>query len=193
MIPIAELRAWVGAAASAQTDALLLQLEAHAVEQVALTTGAYLGPVDDFVDRVIGGGSTELRLPRFPVSEVISVQRSWLTDVVSAPEAVTDFVVRSPTLVRTGGAVWTLGAEFEVDYTAGYEDDEVPRIYRQAVLGIVKATYEAQAASLSADEEFKKESLGEYAYEAAGTGTDADSAAGTVRSILAQLPRRIRV
>lgn len=193
MIPIAELRAWVGATADPTTDALLLQLEAHALAQVELTTGAYLGPEDDFVDRIIGDGTTELRLPRGPVTDVSYVEESWRTDAEPVPVDVPDYAIRSPLLIRTGGGVWTRGAEFEVEYTAGYDAADVPPLYRQAVLEIVKATYDAQAASLAAGEEFKKETFGDYSYERFAAAPTASDASGSVKAILAQLPRRVRV
>lgn len=193
MIPVDELRAWVGAADTAPTNALLVSLEAYAVAQVELTTGAYLGPADDFVDRIIGTGSIELRLPHFPVTAVASVEQSWLRDATPTPVAVTDFVLRTPLLVRTAWGVWERGAEFAVTYAAGYEPDAYPPIYRQAVLDIVKATYDAQTAALASAGNVKTESLGEYSYESAISSTDFDAAASSVKAILAQLPRRVRV
>lgn len=198
MIPVEELRAALGAAPT--DDALLESLEQYAVAEVELTTGRYLGPAEDFTDQIIGDGSTELRLPRFPVSEVVSVEQSWLTDAVPAPVAVTDFVLRTPRLIRTAGGVWTRDAEFTVEYHAGYEDDEVPPIYRQAVLDIVAATFPVSKAMATATVdagEFKSETFEEYSYTRADSGSAASgtpsAARASVAAILARLPRRIRV
>lgn len=193
MIDVAELRAWVGVTDNSADD-LLEQLEAVAVEQVALTSGAYLVASGSVTDQIIGDGTTVLRLPKAPVTAVASVSESWVTDASPSPTAITDFARRDALLYRTGGAVWLRGAEYAVTYTAGYADDAFPSLYRQAVLDIVKALYDAQSASLEGAGDFRTESLGEYSYEAASTGSvDFNTAAASVKAILAQLPRRVRV
>lgn len=193
MIPVAELRAWVGAADTPENNALLVQLEARAVADVELTTGAYLGASDSVVDRIIGDGSTVLRLPKAPVTAVASVAEAWTTDPDLDSVTITEFALRSPLLYRSGGAVWIAGAEYEVSYTAGYAADAFPPLYRQAVLDIVKATYDAQTSSQSTEEQFKKETFGDYSYERFSGPATSNDAASSVKTILAQLPKRVRV
>lgn len=195
MIPLADLRAWTGAAASPENDALLTRLDAYAVAEVELTTGAYLGVSGTVTDRVIGDGTAVLRLPKGPATAVASVQEAWIANPEIDPVAVTAFALRAPLLYRSGGGVWARGAEYTIGYTAGYAADAYPQLYWQAVLDIVKAAYEAQSASLATDEGLQRESLGEYAYElAAGSSSLTPAAArASVAAILARLPKRIRV
>lgn len=193
MINVTELRAWVGVTDNSADD-LLEQLEAFAVEQVALTTGAYLGASGTVTDRVIGDGTFVLTLPKGPATAVATVNESWLTDLTPSPVAITGYTLRSPVLYRTGGAVWKRGAEYEITYTAGYAADAFPELYRQAVLDIVKALYDAQSASLAGAGDYAQESLGEYTYDATSTASvDFNAASATVKDILAQLPKRVRV
>ena len=200
MIPVEDLRTWVGLEADDDSaDALLTQLEAAAVAEVELTTGQYLGPVEEFVDRVIGDGTYRLRLPKGPVTAVESITEAWPTHPDDEPVAVTDFVLRSPHVIATNAYFWVRGAEYEVTYTAGYAEEDIPPLYRQAVIDLVRATYPAAAASQSSGVdagEFKAESLGEYSYtlaDGATSSTDSDGARASVSDILARLPRRIRV
>lgn len=195
MIAVADLRAWVGAADTTENNALLTQLEAYAVAEVELQTGAYLGVSGTVSDRVIGDGTTQLRLPKYPVTAVASVAQSTPTDVDPDPVDVTEFALRSPLLIRTGGATWTRDDEFEITYTAGYAADAFPSLYHQAVLDIVKATYDAQAASLGSDDDVSRETLGEYSYELASSvaSLTPGAARGDAATILSRLPRRLRV
>lgn len=203
MIPVDELRAWVGADASA--DPLLGILEAAAVARVELWTRAYFGPSASFTHRIIGDGSLRLPLPKYPVTSVTSVTQSWLTDVTPTAVPVMDFVIRTPYLYRTGGGIWELGAEFTVEYTAGYDPAAVPAfpypvIYYDAVRDIVAARFGARSAATggAAAETFKSETSPDYSYErfdtgdSAGTATD-DSAEESVVAILARLPKRMRI
>lgn len=195
MIPIPELRNWVGADAS--SDSLLTVLEAAAVARVELWTREYMGASATFTHRIIGDGTPRLALRRWPVTAVASVTQSWLTDVVPTAIPVTDYVIRDPYLYRTGGGVWTRGAEFTVEYTAGFL--VYPEIYRDAVRDIVAARFGARTAATggAGAEVFKSETSPDYSYErfdteGAGTPTD-DGAEESIASILARLPRRVRV
>lgn len=195
MIPIPELRDWVGADAS--EDPVLTVLEAAAVARVELWTRGYFGPSATFTERVVGDGSIRLALPKYPITAVASVNQSWLTDTVPVPELVTEFVIRTPYLIRTGGRSWDRGAEFTVEYTAGYSD--YPEIYESAVRDIVSATYGARsaAATTAAEEVFKSETSPDYSYERFDSDPVAsasdEAAEESVKAILARLPRRARI
>lgn len=197
MIPVPELRDWVGT--DATQDATLAILEAAAVARVELWTRGYFGLQGTFTDRVIGDGTTRLALPKYPIVAVASVNQTWLTDAVPAPVAVTEYVVRSPYLIRTSGLTWARGAEFTVEYTAGFAADAYPEIYRSAVRDIVAATFSARsvAAELPGADVFKSETSPDYSYErfdVSDVGPTSDSAAEeSVVAILARLPRRVRI
>jgi hypothetical protein len=126
------------------------------------------------------------------------VEQSYVTDVVPYPVVITEYVIRSPYLIRTGGAVWDIGAEFAVTYTAGYEADAYPPVYRQAVKDIVAVTYPAASAVAEGGVvagELTEEKFGEYSYKLSeGTAASVgDASSGDVATILSRLPKRIRV
>lgn len=198
MIPIAELRTLVGLdAGDASDDALLTSLEAYGVAQVGLTSGAYLGAQVEATERIIGNGSTLLRLPRWPIVSVALIEESFVTDTVPYPIAITDYAIRSPYLVRTGSAVWVLGAEYAVTYTAGYADDAYPPIYRQAVKDIVAVMYPAAKSTAAGGITIGtliEEDFGDYSYKLSeGSSSSVDGSSDAVAAILSRLPKRIRV
>jgi hypothetical protein len=198
MIPIAELRTLVGlAAGDASDDALLTSLEAYGVAQVELTSGAYLGASIEATDRVIGNGSTLLRLPRWPVTAVALIEESFVTDTVPVPIEVVDYAIRSPSLVRTGSAVWVRGAEYAVTYTAGYAADAYPPTYRQAVKDIVAVMYPAAKSTAAGGITIGTligETFGDYSYKLSeGSSSSVDGSSDAVALILARIPKRIRV
>lgn len=184
MLTTDELREWVGA--GPEDDELLATLEQQAVAEVELATGNFYGAPAQFIDRIIGDGTTQLVLPKYPVTAVASVMQSYLTDVVPAPVAVTDFVIRSPHLVRTGGAVWTRDAEFQATYTAGIAGADVNPMIRRAVFDLVAYSYAAHGVT----EEFKSETIGQYSYTRSDSAPTGDAARA---AILRRLPRRLRV
>lgn len=184
MLSLDALRRYVTAPAGPDTDALLAQLERAAVAVVSAHTGRYLGVPAQRVETLAGTGTTALWLQSPPAGDpptVTSVEA--LPFEGAAPQVVGagEYRLDGSRLVRTGGYPWYPSLLYRVTYEAGYEEDAAPDDVTLAVLQLVSAWWKRRG-----KEDVTSESIGIYSYSRA-SGDEG------VRTILAALPRRVRV
>lgn len=85
-----------------------------------------------------GPGTDVILLPEGPVEEVTSVQDPDSEELVEDDDWV---LTRIGTLIRVGG-VWTKGRQnFQVTYTHGYADEDLPRDVRMVALTLAARLY----------------------------------------------------
>lgn len=141
-IPVLKMMLRIDPANTAEDD-FIAQLEASAVERAARETGYYAGPVLTPSDPPMyarGFGTSTLWLPQ-PISTGTPTVQERAYPGSSASD-VTDFVVRDGHLVRTNGAVWTSGYEYEVVGTRGYAAGAEPAEIRKYVMDLVAFWFE---------------------------------------------------
>lgn len=139
-VPVLKMMLRVSPESTAEDD-LIAQLEAIAVERAQRETGYYAGPVVSTGSMYAQGfGTSTLWLPEPISTGTPTVQERAYTG--GSATAVTDFVVRNGHLVRTNGALWRSGYEYEVIGTRGYAAGEEPAEIRKYVMDLVSFWFE---------------------------------------------------
>jgi hypothetical protein len=173
MIPLSELKAYLGIEATDQaSDVALFEMEKNAVAFVETHTHRYFGPPAAFEEIIVGDGTRKLWLaePPLPDAEAEYGTRVGTVEERSVPgadpvllEERTDFEVRTPghegILVRWGGNVWTRGYEYTVTYWRGYPYGTEPGDIRQVVLDLCSVKH-----NQAGQEGVKSETIGGYSY-----------------------------
>lgn len=176
MISIDDLELFLGIADGTDT-ALLIDLEAAAVEWFEQQTQRYFGAVASTTERPQGNGKRDLYLAE-PVTAVTSVTRQAYpgADTETITEGDDDgFEVRDMHLTRKGGFLWSSGYEYIVVYTRGYtetaaaEEDVTPADIaapddvRMAIKQIVAFWYNGGEMAEGSSQK-TSETMGNYSY-----------------------------
>jgi len=139
MIPLDELKVALRAPSDTVQDDYITALEVAAVAYVERATGNVYGEGVDTVVHVIGLGTAHLWLST-PFATPTVLERAY--PGATETTAITDFSVRDGYLLRSGGAVWISGYEYEVTGDSGYAEGSEPAIARQAVMQTVTHWFE---------------------------------------------------
>lgn len=192
MFTVGELSAWFDT--TVDEDAVMFELERAAVAAAELWTGHSYQPSAERTEYYRGTGTDTLFLKHTPVTAVATVEQfaavGGTATLITEVDADGWVLRQGEKMVRKSGYPWWQGYEYRVTYTAGYASGTEPALVRQAVLGLIGLSYSTHP--VIGPEEFQSETIGGiYSYtKASSNGSDAGSSAET---ILATLPRRLRV
>ena len=146
MIPIPELKAHLRIRpTTTEQDKLLERLEADAVAVAEHMTRRYFGLTATVTEYVDGTGTQNLWLSDdaqatpLPVVSERSQPGGTATSILGTADD--GWLLRGGRLVRKAGLIWSLGFEYQVDYSRGYEAGDEPADIRRAVLEIVAHQY----------------------------------------------------
>jgi hypothetical protein len=185
MIRLADLEAFLGES-PASAPALLLELEAAAVDWFTQQTDRYWGEAAETTVLLEGNGQRDLYLPETPdaAEDILVVERSYPGDTETIIDSLeTDgYELRDSHLARKGGYVWGLGYEYLVTFVRGYElvdegppkDILAPDAVRQAVKQIVAFWYHGGEPAEGASQK-TSETMGNYSYTRGALFTTPDA------------------
>lgn len=142
MLDLGELKTELGISSSATADdALLVELEARAVETIEHATGRYFGPVTgrEFIGP--GDDSNELHLPERAL-RIVSVHERSCPGEAWTKLDVDEYELRDFRLFRTNGSSWLSDLEYRVLFDFGYEENEEPGDVRQLIADLVRLRFE---------------------------------------------------
>lgn len=170
MVPLADLKAWLGIDAGDTTyDAILTNLEPRAVAVLQREANRYFGAVAETTEYLTGRGTADLWLAEVPAAIPATVIRRSGPGAKETTITATDddgYVLRASDrearLVRKSGHTWADGQEFEATYNRGYVAGSEPGDVQQAVIDIVTRTFKRRGS-----EGLKSESVGGYSYTVA--------------------------
>ncbi len=150
MIEIEELREWLGHPDEPGVTALLVALEAMAVQLVQDETGRFFGAEETKTEYIIGDGARDLYLNENATAITSVGQRLQIGDsYTTITEGDSDgFEIRAPRsdsgrarLLRKGSLGWNDGYEHRVIYEFGYTAGAEPTRIRQGVKDLVALKY----------------------------------------------------
>lgn len=139
MIPLADIKTWLGVTGNAD-DALLTALEKQMVALAESWSGRYLGEPKEFIEILNGGGRERLWLRQLPIGSVAVESRAMLTgswEAVQTSEIETDGRV----LHRIGLNWPTSFRNVRVTYQAGIDPDEIPELEKYVILELIARAY----------------------------------------------------
>lgn len=142
MVGVTELARALDVDPSAAERLVLRDLELAAVEFVQDMTGRHFGASKTFTEIIDGRGRESLLLKEEPATITTVRERQNPGETWTA---ITDFELRGSRLLRTKGAVWQDGYEYEVVYPFGYAAGSEPKLIRQLVVGLVKWQFDRRS------------------------------------------------